>query len=269
MEKKKLLLVAISVGIFLIIVIGFSILIFSPKKNAQAAASRPIRAGASGIEGESTPARTQPATVDAVDMIRNREGVQGLQSPPPPVSAGENNGYAGENPSQSRTEEKAANLVVAVPKPSVTVSSTAPKSVSVPASQPKPAVTPKQSVVQPTAKVEPKSTVTPAAKPQATPVAVSRTQQAPVAARPAVRQQATDYWVQAGAYSTQVRAEGVKEQLSAKGITAIIENGDVNGKRVYRVRVGPYTSQNEADYWVTLIRAINGFEDSQVRTSQH
>ncbi|MDR3333843.1 MAG: SPOR domain-containing protein [Treponema sp.] len=266
MEKKKLLLVAISVGIFLIIVIGFSILIFSPKKNAQATASRPIRAGASGIEGESTPARTQPATVDAVDMIRNREGVQGLQSPPATVSAGENNERAGETPSQPGTGENATNLVVAVPKPSVTVSSTAPKPASVPASQPKPAVTPKPAA-QPAARVEPKSTVTPAAKPQATPVAVSRSQQAPVAARPAVRQQDNVYWVQVGAYSTQVRAEGVKETLSAKGVTPIIENSDVNGQRVYRVRVGPY-SQDDVNYWLNLIRAINGFEDSQVRISQ-
>ncbi|MDR2534519.1 MAG: hypothetical protein LBD29_00625, partial [Treponema sp.] len=37
MEKKKLLLIAVSVGIFLIIVIGLSILIFLPKnKDPQA-----------------------------------------------------------------------------------------------------------------------------------------------------------------------------------------------------------------------------------------
>jgi hypothetical protein len=31
------------------------------------------------------------------------------------------------------------------------------------------------------------------------------------------------------------------------------------------VRVGPYTSQAEADYWLSLIKMLEGFEDSQVR----
>jgi DedD protein len=73
-----------------------------------------------------------------------------------------------------------------------------------------------------------------------------------------------NYWVQAGSFSTQIGAENVKETLAAKGITAIIENRDVNGKNYFRVRIGPYTSQNEADYWLAVIKNINGFESSQV-----
>jgi DedD protein len=30
------------------------------------------------------------------------------------------------------------------------------------------------------------------------------------------------------------------------------------------VRVGPYTSQNEADYWLALIKSIDGFGESQI-----
>jgi DedD protein len=52
--------------------------------------------------------------------------------------------------------------------------------------------------------------------------------------------------------------------LAAKGITSLIENRDVEGKTFFRVRVGPYTSQNEADYWRELIKSIGGFEESQV-----
>jgi DedD protein len=76
------------------------------------------------------------------------------------------------------------------------------------------------------------------------------------------------YWVQTGSFSTQNKAEGVKEVLASKGITSIVENRDVNGTLFYRVRVGPYTSSNEADYWLSLIKTINGFEDSQVWKSQ-
>jgi DedD protein len=53
--------------------------------------------------------------------------------------------------------------------------------------------------------------------------------------------------------------------LAGRGITAIIENRDVNGQNFYRVRVGPFTSQNEADYWLSVIKKIQGFEQSQIR----
>jgi DedD protein len=72
------------------------------------------------------------------------------------------------------------------------------------------------------------------------------------------------YWVQAGAFSTQIRAEDVKETLKTKGLAAVIETHDAQGKNFYRVRVGPYTSQNEADYWLALIKGIKGFEESQI-----
>jgi len=77
-----------------------------------------------------------------------------------------------------------------------------------------------------------------------------------------------DFWVQAGSFSTIARAEGVKDTLANKGITSIIENRVLDGTTYYRVRVGPYTSKNEADYWLGLIQSINGFESSQVWQSQ-
>jgi DedD protein len=77
-----------------------------------------------------------------------------------------------------------------------------------------------------------------------------------------------DYWVQAGSFAAKARAEDVKETLASKGITSIIENRDVNGATYFRVRIGPYTSQTEADYWLSLIKSINGFEDSQIWQSR-
>jgi DedD protein len=77
-----------------------------------------------------------------------------------------------------------------------------------------------------------------------------------------------DYWIQTGAFSALVRAEDAKEILASKGLSSIIDDGEVNGRTWYRVRVGPYTSENEADYWLTLVRAINGFDQSQIRSTQ-
>jgi DedD protein len=42
----------------------------------------------------------------------------------------------------------------------------------------------------------------------------------------------------------------------------------VDGQIWYRVRVGPYTSENEANYWLALVRAVEGFGGSQVRSSR-
>jgi DedD protein len=70
--------------------------------------------------------------------------------------------------------------------------------------------------------------------------------------------------VQTGSFSTIARAEAVKDTLSAKGIASLVENREVQGKAYFRVRVGPYVSKNEADYWLALIKSINGFEESLV-----
>jgi DedD protein len=78
----------------------------------------------------------------------------------------------------------------------------------------------------------------------------------------------TNYWVQTGAFSTKIRAEGAKESLQTKGITSIIDNRDIDGKTWYRVRVGPYMSETEANYWLSLVKSIDGFGDSQIRQAQ-
>jgi DedD protein len=113
--------------------------------------------------------------------------------------------------------------------------------------------------VSSTAQATPKPATT------AVPAATAQTQAKPASVQTKVY---NDYWVQTGAFSTIARAEGVKNTLSSKGITSIIENREVEGKTIFRVRVGPYTSQNEANYWLSLVKSINGFEDSQIRQTQ-
>jgi DedD protein len=269
MEKKKLLFVAISVGVFLVIVIGAAILAFSPRNPAGAAAvaavERPIPPGNPGPRPEITPAiapvQIEPASVDAADMIRNPAGVQGLKAPPTATSVQENNFYINsETPDQSFTVEKnedatTTRLIINVPKPATASSPGVPASAPAPAARPRVTAAPAAKAPAPAPKPAPRPAA-PAAKPAAITVA-------------AVQPRALDvFWVQTGSFSTKVRADGVKETLASKGITSVIENRDVNGRAFYRVRVGPYTSKNEADYWLSLIKSINGFEDSQVWQSR-
>jgi len=77
-----------------------------------------------------------------------------------------------------------------------------------------------------------------------------------------------DFWVQVGSYSTRERADGAKLTLDDKGLAAIITNQQVNGETRYRVRVGPYNSRNEADYWLAIVKNMDSFKDSLIWESQ-
>ncbi|MCL1814766.1 MAG: SPOR domain-containing protein [Treponema sp.] len=101
------------------------------------------------------------------------------------------------------------------------------------------------------------------------PAQVAPARPAPAVSSPAAPKKAyRDYWVQAGSFSTRERADGVKATLGNKGITAVVTNQEINGNTYYRVRIGPYTSQNEADYWLAMVKSIDGFQDSQIWESQ-
>jgi DedD protein len=237
MEKKKLLLIAISVGVFLVIVIGAAILVFSPRtpSPAAAAAAKPIPAG----NPEKTESPNLPASVDAIELVKNSVDIQGLETPPEGNSQDNIFYIYGETPEDTvtvnRTSSGANNrLVVDIPRPVTAAVPDAPPPVKVKTAAP--------------------ARETPAAAPQVA---------APKAAAPA-QKTPDNFWVQTGSFSTVARAEGVKDTLASKGITSLIENRDVDGKTFFRVRVGPYTSKNEADYWLALIKSIHGFEESLV-----
>ena len=119
---------------------------------------------------------------------------------------------------------------------------------------------------------KPSTAAVPDVKPAAKPAVKNKTEsdgaKQTAAAASAPKKSYRDYWVQAGSFSTRERADGVKNTLNTKGISAIVSNQEINGNTYYRVRIGPYTSQNEADYWLAMVKSIDGFQDSQIWESQ-
>jgi DedD protein len=274
MEKKKILLVAISVGVFFTLTIGAALLVFAPKdaSAASTAVAKPIEAIDTGITvpSPSSPSVSgssasqdltpQPSSPDPVELVNATPGLR--QAPEGTGRQGEDFYINGNSGGTGRSTE----TLISVPKPSTAaVPDAPPAGTAVPATKvEKAASTPAQTAPKPASPTVTASVTTPAAK--AAPAATAaQTQAKPASTQTKVY---NDYWVQTGAFSTMARAEVVKNTLSSKGITSIIENREVEGKSVFRVRVGPYTSQNEANYWLSLIKSINGFEDSQVRQSQ-
>ncbi|MDR2312979.1 MAG: SPOR domain-containing protein [Spirochaetaceae bacterium] len=245
MEKKKLLLVAVSVGVFLVIVVSAAILIFSPRASAVPEIS--YRA----IDAE-TPQHNRSATTDPANIVKD-DTYMGLQDPASASPIQESRIYI--NGSEGGAEPAAdtaggagaAKTVINIPRPAAPAVPSA-SSRPAPAASARPATGGRAAAGSQTGPSQPAKTAVPAA--------------------PAPKKQYRDFWVQAGSFSTRERADGVKHTLDNKGISAIVTNQEINGNTYYRVRVGPYTSQNEADYWLAMIKSIDGFHDSQVWESQ-
>lgn len=232
MENRKLLLVAISAGIFLVIAVG-SAIVFTPQQAEQAPIAAVMHPAPSGMAVNVTPAQpvipaippgaAHPAAVDPIDMVRGPVDVLGLQPPPEGAFAPPGDFVV------TGVQQPAPPVVITVPRPTVMPSAPAP--------------------VRP-------APVAPAPAPVRPAPAVA----APVPAPPAPAVIRNDYWVQTGSFSTIANAERARDDLAFMGITAVIENREVAGRTWFRVRVGPYTSHTEANYWLALIRAMDGFD---------
>ncbi|GHU25138.1 hypothetical protein FACS1894172_14080 [Spirochaetia bacterium] len=72
-----------------------------------------------------------------------------------------------------------------------------------------------------------------------------------------------NYWVQAGSFEFQTFAERAKEELKMNGITnTVIEKKVLDSTTWFRLRIGPYNSQQEADRSRDFVRLVKGFEES-------
>jgi DedD protein len=230
MEKKKLLIVAVSVGVVLLIIIAIPLLMLGSRPNGASTAVverdwlTPVEPG---IERGLPVSATIAEPLDYTSALQPSESVS-----PQPVES-----------------------------PHITLTVPVPQTAAVPDTPPARTQKPATVSLSPSVKPAP----APVAKPAATTPAAK-----PAVAKPAAAasKMHNNYWVQTGAFSTKVRAEGAKESLASKGITSIIDNRDIDGKTWYRVRVGPYMSENEAKYWLALVKSIDGFTDSQIRQTQ-
>ena len=227
LEKKKLLLVAVSVGVVLLIILIIPLLIISPGKDF----------GSSWQEQSA--AIEPPNLTHGWESVREPESV--IDTKADEIAA------APENPSRT-----ASNVT--------TITVPAPRSVAVP-----------DTVVSPVRQASRAKPVQAAEVPKEAQAPAKTAAVKPAAEKPVVASAKTvksydnsKFWIQTGAFSTIKYAEGAKDYLAERGISSIIEDPVINGKTWYRVRVGPYTTRDEANYWLALVKSINGFSASQV-----
>lgn len=239
---RKLLLVAVSVGVFLLITITVAIVILTPKAQTQEIAFSPS-VPLSNVRTVPDIMPVQPAVISAPDPITDEVDINGNRSISIPV------------PSTAAVPENTE-----IPEAQIARQPTATTQA--------PAVTQTQTTQAPAARTTtpaPRSTTTTTAARPTTTTTTTTTNSTTASARPSASRAVNDYWIQIGAYSSMVGAEDVREQLSSKGLVSIIENREINGRNLYRVRLGPYTSEREANHWLEIVKTINGLQDSQIR----
>lgn len=74
----------------------------------------------------------------------------------------------------------------------------------------------------------------------------------------------TKYWVQVASLTSRKNADSARDVLGENKITAdVFTYKDTSNKLYYRVRVGPYTTKSEAEYWRGEIAKIDSFTKSQ------
>lgn len=74
----------------------------------------------------------------------------------------------------------------------------------------------------------------------------------------------TQYWIQAGSFTSRARAEDAETLLAAKGWNARILSRDINDTTYFRVRIGPYGSEAEAEKFLSWLKDIDSFESSYI-----
>lgn len=85
----------------------------------------------------------------------------------------------------------------------------------------------------------------PSLEASSTPASTTSTVPPPVPVAAAPQPVTTRYLLQAGAFGSSDEAESTKARLAMAGVTARVEPAQINGRTVYRVRMGPYPSAGE------------------------
>lgn len=277
MEQKKILWIIIASGVFLLVVIFAARILNSPK-----AMQAPAVAAITTIETPRVAPVSTPQDNNVANAPLDLNGQPGQPLDPnqqmqPPQQPGPNPGQAPRDFSHVDNMTVIAgttnvydmnqgttidlNATRNQPSPNVTPTSegganaiaaatdyVAPKTQSV-ASQEKTTAEPVKKVANTIASSKPAPKV--ASKPAPAKVA----KPAPVETK--------KYWVQTASFTNKQGADVARTTLNDNKIPAeIFTYKDNKDKLFYRVRVGPYTTKSEAEYWKTRICKIDTFKDS-------
>ena len=270
MEQKKILWVILSVSLFVLIIFGIALFLYSPSRNSAMA-----QAG-----GETIPYETAgtAANVDPDLWARDPDRVSGLDRDAPSAAGNIinlNNVNIVSTDGQSAqtsgidvsdlTVQAGTSEVSGLPRELAEQIGIEPASEHPeerPAAAKKDEAAPVQPQVAPAVKAQPKPAVEKKFAQASVSVTVKPKAKTPV--KPAAPQLHTLYWVQTASLASRINAERARDKLAAQHMKVEIFTKETSAGLTHRVRVGPFTNNTEAKYWLNSIKKIEGFENSFV-----
>ena len=299
MEQKRTLWIMAAVGVFLLVVLGAALILYSPTARSSqtiATVSPSNKQTSNGwvslapAENETTIPQTKMPATEVLSEQTNEVPQQNVINSEEKITrVAELTVYADKATIISNNPNEMNNVVAAVPS-SVPEQETAEQTHHTvinntttidinPVISEKPVVTPKneltkntiettskkvaeKSVVKQVAKKEVSKPVSKPKKVTSTKATTSTTTTAKVTKTPA-KPKVVQYWVQVTSLKSKKSAENAREVLDENKITAdIFTYKDKKDQLFYRVRVGPYTTKSEAEYWQSKIAKIDTFASS-------
>ena len=299
MEQKRTLWIMAAVGVFLLVVLGAALILYSPTARSSqtiATVSPSNKQTSNGwvslapAENETTIPQTKMPATEVLSEQTNEVPQQNVINSEEKITrVAELTVYADKATIISNNPNEMNNVVAAVPS-SVPEQETAEQTHHTvinntttidinPVISEKPVVTPKNEltkntiettsrkvaekpVVKQVAKKEVSKPVSKQKKVTSTKATTSTTATAKVTKTPA-KPKVVQYWVQVTSLKSKKSAENAREVLDENKITAdIFTYKDKKDQLFYRVRVGPYTTKSEAEYWQSKIAKIDTFTSS-------
>ena len=282
MEQRKTLWIIAAVSVFLLVVLGVA-LIFSQSssRTIQTTSIIPVEKN-NYSDGWSSPANTQQNPVKTEEAVENSsDSVQvkdmfvvsenttifDLNQDGTTIDLNTlKSQYVSENATVPVTTTTVENKDVVVKNEATEyyVGTTEPKKESAAvAEKTEKATSVKQTetkVSTPVITTTTKTTTTAKTSSTTTKTTSSTTASTKPAASTTTKKPVTRYWVQVASYTNKKTAENSRAILSDSKINSdIYTYQDENGKLYYRVRVGPYTTKSEAEYWMAKIAQISDF----------
>lgn len=279
MEQNRVLGIVSAVGAFLIVVLGVAIILYSPDKNEDPSLTSIQNLGNTWVS--QSPLNLQPlqntdtaasSGLPLTDSSKPNPGTSPLVEsgsenpsnelpnsvPSMNVYSEQTTVFSGQTTAIDLNDiTRVSGTSVQVPQTlsgtsaAVTKNSTAQTTTSVPA-----ASTSVKSTQPSTAKTTTtaKTTSTPTAKTSST--STASTTKTTIKAAPVPIPD--KYWIQAASFTSKKNAEELRQELANEKITSeIFTFTDANKILYYRVRVGPYSTKSEAEYWQTRVTLVD------------
>jgi cell division protein FtsN len=297
MEQKRTLWIMAAVGVFLLVVLGAALILYSPTARSSqtiATVSPSNKQTSNGwvslapAENETTIPQTKMPATEVLSEQTNEVPQQNVINSEEKITrVAELTVYADKATIISNNPNEMNNVVAAVPS-SVPEQKTAEQTHHTvinntttidinPVISEKPVVTPKneltKNTIETTSKkvaekpvvkqVAKKEVSKPVSKPKKVTSTKTTTSTTAKVTKTPAKPKVVQYWVQVTSLKSKKSAENAREVLDENKITAdIFTYKDKKDQLFYRVRVGPYTTKSEAEYWQSKIAKIDTFASS-------